>query len=298
MTAHNRPESVRTYCSHKIGWIGKKALQTEVGKKIFDSLYKSSVYSFLSSQISDFKNYKLIQEIKNQPMPKHLAVIMDGNRRFATEVGLSPTQGHYYGLDKLEILLDWCLEIGIKILTVYAFSTENFTRKSEEVKILMDLCDLQIKRAQKDERIHKKKVRVKLLGDIKVLPKELQQSVKQLEADTKDYKDYQFNIAFAYGGREEIVQAIKHIVDDVKNNDLSPDQITEKTVSNYLYTTGLPDPDLILRTSGEARISNFLLWQLAYSELYFTDVYWPAFQRTDFLKAIKDFQRRKRRYGK
>ncbi len=298
MKTHNRQESVKTYCSHKIGWIGKKALQTELGRRIFDSLYKSSAYSFLSSQISDFKNYKLLSEIKKQPIPKHLAVIMDGNRRFATQVGLSPAQGHYYGIDKLEQLLDWCLEIGVKILTVYAFSTENFTRKSDEVKLLMELCDLQIKRAQKDERIHKKKVRVKLLGDITVLPKELQKSVKELEEKTKHYSGYQFNIAFAYGGREEIVHAIKHIVDDVSNNTITPDQITEDTVSSYLYTTGLPDPDLILRTSGEARISNFLLWQIAYSELYFTDVYWPAFQRTDFLKAIKDYQRRKRRYGK
>jgi len=223
---------------------------------------------------------------------------MDGNRRFAKNLELTPEIGHLFGRDKIEEVLDWCLELDIKVLTVYAFSTENFNRNESEVKTLMNLCKQELDRAVKDSRIHKNKVRVRIIGHLESLPKETRKSAKDIMDTTAGYDNYFFNIALAYGGREEIIHAIQQIADDVKKDKLNIQDISQKTVSSYLYTNGLPDPDLILRTSGEERISNFLLWQLAYSELYFSDVFWPAFQKRDFLKAIRTYQKRKRRYGK
>ncbi len=162
----------------------------------------------------------------------------------------------------------------------------------------MRLCSEELNRACSDSRIHKNKVRVKIFGHLESLPDETRQYAKKIMQATKSYDQYFFNIALAYGGREEIVQAIKRIADSVKRGEMHVQEISEKTVSSYLYTNGIPDPDLILRTSGEERISNFLLWQLAYSELYFSDVYWPAFQKRDFLNAIQTYQKRKRRYGR
>ena len=223
---------------------------------------------------------------------------MDGNRRFAKSFGLSPKAGHLFGSDKIEDVLDWCFELGIDVLTVYAFSKENFNRSDDEVTTLMKLCKEELDKASKDSRIHKNKVKVKVIGDLEYLPDDIQQSAKEIVESTKDYDDHFFNIAMAYGGREEILEAIQRIAGDVKNGKLDIEEISQSTVSSYLYTNGLPDPDLILRTSGEERVSNFLLWQLAYSELYFSDVFWPAFQKRDFLKAIKTYQNRIRRYGK
>lgn len=223
---------------------------------------------------------------------------MDGNRRFAKNFELTPEAGHLFGRDKIEDVLDWCLELGIKVLTVYAFSTENFNRNESEVKTLMNLCKQELDKAAKDSRIHKNKVRVRVIGHIESLPEDTRQSAEYAMDATAKYDKYFFNIALAYGGREEIIHAIQEIAGDVKKGSLNVQDISQKTVSSYLYTNGLPDPDLILRTSGEERISNFLLWQLAYSELYFSDVFWPAFQKRDFLKAIRTYQKRKRRYGK
>ena len=223
---------------------------------------------------------------------------MDGNRRFAKSLDLAPEAGHIFGRDKIEEVLEWCFDLDIKVLTIYAFSTENFNRNDNEVKTLMNLCKQELERASKDSRIHKNKVKVNVIGYLESLPEDIKQSAYDIMDATKDYDGHFFNIAVAYGGREEIIQAIQKIADDVKKGDLELQNISESTVSSYLYTNGIPDPDLILRTSGEERISNFLLWQLAYSELYFSDVYWPAFQKRDFLKAIQTYQQRKRRFGK
>ena len=261
-------------------------------------IYNSDIYNYFSKKINEFKDLKLIEQIKQEPIPQHVAVIMDGNRRFATEFGLKPTAGYLLGRDKIEELLEWCFELGIKNLTVYAFSTENFKRNNEEVKTLMNLCKNELDKASKDSRIHKNQVRVRIIGQIEKLPQDVRENAKKIMEQTKKYNKHSFNIALAYGGRQEIIQAIQKIAKDVKNNKLKIEDIKESIVSKYLYTNGLPDPDLILRTSGEERISNFLLWQLAYSELYFSDVYWPAFQKRDFLKAIRNIQQRKRRYGK
>ncbi|MFH1100921.1 MAG: polyprenyl diphosphate synthase [Methanobacteriota archaeon] len=260
-------------------------------------MYRSNIYTFFSKKINEFRDYNLREEVKKLPIPKHVAIIMDGNRRFAQTFDLAPEIGHYLGRDKIEEVLEWCFDLGIPVLTVYAFSVENFNRRTEEVSTLMDLFRDELRKAKTDSRIHKNQVRIRVLGHLEMLPEDIRLSVDEVMDVTKQYKKYALNIAIAYGGREEIVHAIQRIAADVENKHLNIADISEKTVSSYLYTKGLPDPDLILRTSGEERISNFLLWQLAYSELYFSDVYWPAFQQRDFLRAIRTYQNRQRRFG-
>jgi len=268
-----------------------------MGKRMFAAIYRSSLYHFFSTKISEFVDIKLLEDIRHHPLPKHIAIIMDGNRRFARELGLSLEAGHLFGKEKIEEVLDWCFELGIPVLTVYAFSTENFKRSEREVKTLMSLLKQELDQAKEDSRIHRNKVRVRILGRLEALPKDIQQSAQSIMQMTRSYKTFNLNIALAYGGREEILQAIQHMASDIKKGKLKVKDISQNTVSSYLYTRGLPDPDLILRTSGEERISNFLLWQLAYSELYFCDVYWPALQKRDFLQAIRSYQKRKRRFG-
>jgi tritrans,polycis-undecaprenyl-diphosphate synthase [geranylgeranyl-diphosphate specific] len=274
------------------------AVKSSVLRKIGAMIYNSDAYNLVSKKISDFKDIKLLDETKQNPMPKHVAIIMDGNRRFAKDLGLKPEAGHQIGKEKIVEVLEWCFELGIKNLTIYAFSTENFYRSTDEVQTLMNLCKQELDKATKDSRIHKNQVRVRVIGHIESLPKDISESAKKIMQQTQKYDKYSFNIALAYGGREEIIQAIQKIAQDVKENKIQIEEIKEPIVSKYLYTNGIPDPDIILRTSGEERISNFLLWQLAYSELYFSDVYWPAFQKRDFLQAIRTVQKRQRRYGK
>ena len=298
MSIPTKKLSLKLIAGKKLNQLEEYALQSDTVRKIGTMVYTSSAYNFIVKKINEFRNLKLIEQIKENEVPKHLAIIMDGNRRFAKELGLPPNAGHIFGRDKLEEVLEWCFELGIKNLTVYAFSTENFDRDSNEVKALMNLCKNELKKAAKDSRIHKNQVRIRVIGRLDLLPEEISKAAQDIMEKTKDYNNYSLNIAIAYGGREEILQAIKKIASDVKENKLKIDDIKESIVSKYLYTNGLPDPDIILRTSGEERISNFLLWQLAYSELYFSDVYWPAFQKRDFLRAIKTCQERKRRFGK
>ena len=256
----------------------------------------------MSGIIADtaYKQYekRLVKEVMSEPVPHHIAIIMDGNRRFARELGLGTGDGHKEGRNKLEELLYWGLETGIKVLTVYAFSSENFTRNDEEIKELMQLFEENFYKVGDDERVHKHKIRIRALGMLNMLPSEVQKAIRYAEDKTKDYSDYQLNLAVAYSGREEIIQAIKEIAGQVKNGQMQVENIDQKTFSKFLYTADLPDPDLILRTSGEVRVSNFLLWQLAYSELYFVDVYWPGFRKIDFLRAIRSYQQRQRRYGR
>ncbi|MDI6855219.1 MAG: polyprenyl diphosphate synthase [Candidatus Thermoplasmatota archaeon] len=251
----------------------------------------------LSDSFSKVYERKLTEEILANPLPNHIAIIMDGNRRFAEKLGLKPIEGHVMGRDKLEEVLDWCLELGIKIVTVYALSTENIMRTAEELKALLELFTESFRKAGDDERVHRNKVRIKAIGRVDILPREVQESIKYAEDRTKEHENYYLNIAIAYGGREEIVQAVRGIANDVKVGKLDESSINEELISSYLYTKDLPDPDLILRTSGEERISNFLLWQLAYSELYFADVYWPELRKIDFLRAIRAYQHRQRRFG-
>jgi tritrans,polycis-undecaprenyl-diphosphate synthase [geranylgeranyl-diphosphate specific] len=183
------------------------------------------------------------------------------------------------------------------VLTVYAFSTENFKRSRQEVDTLMELFEQNFLKIASDERVHRNRIRVSVLGQKELLPDRVREAIRKAEETSKGYSDYFFNLAVAYGGREELVSAIISIVNDVEAGKVRTDLINEELVSSYLYTANLPDPDLVLRTSGEVRISNFLLWQLAYSELYFTDVYWPGLSFTEFLKAVRSYQLRKRRFG-
>ncbi|MGA9840332.1 MAG: polyprenyl diphosphate synthase [Thermoplasmata archaeon] len=222
---------------------------------------------------------------------------MDGNRRFAGARGMGVQDGHQAGRDTLEELLDWCLDVQVRILTVYALSTENFTRPPEELAGLMDLFDRALRDIATDPRVHHNQIRVRVIGNRTALPARVQEAIDIAENATRDYTAYQYNVALAYGGRDEIVHAIRALAREVRDQGLDPDTIDSETVARHLYTKDLPDPDLIFRTSGEERISNFLLWQSAYSELYFSDVMWPGLTRLDFLRAIRAFQLRRRRYG-
>ena len=249
------------------------------------------------STISQAREKRYLKLVQAEPMPEHIAIIMDGNRRFAESIGLTSIDGHEKGRDKLEELLTWCLELDIKIITVFAFSMENLNRDTEEVKNLLELFEKNFYLLGDDKRVHKHKIKITVLGELELLPKNIQKAINYAIEKTKDYDKYFLNLAIAYGGRQEITQAIKNIAKDAKDGQITPEDINEDLVSSYLYTSEFPDPDLVLRTSGEERVSNFLLWQLAYSELYFADVYWPGFSKLDFLKAIYSFQQRKRRYG-
>lgn len=242
---------------------------------------------------------KIDREVRAGVIPNHLAFIMDGNRRYAEEVLKDdPMEGHRLGREKLEQVLHWCLDLNIRVLTFYAFSTENFNREKHEVDYLMELLEQSLYSFADDSRIHEKKVGIRVIGDLDMLPDQVVEAIRYAEGKTKGYEDYTLNMAIAYGGRQDITQAVRSIAQDVVEGKMSLDDIDECTVARYMSTSGLPDPDLILRTSGELRLSNFLLWQMAYSELYFTDVYWPGFRYIDLLRAIRTYQQRKRRFGK
>jgi len=196
--------------------------------------------------------------------------------------------------------LDWCVELNIRTLTLFSFSTENFSRSQEEISELFKLFEKMLERVLKSDSIHKNKVRIRAIGRIETLPERLQELIHQVEDATKDYDAYYLNIAIAYGGRAEIIDAVKVIADKVKQGQMKTDEIDEHVIEANLYTAHLPfpDPDIIIRTSGESRLSNFLIWQSAYSELFLVDVYWPSFRKIDLMRAIRGFQMRQRRFGK
>jgi tritrans,polycis-undecaprenyl-diphosphate synthase [geranylgeranyl-diphosphate specific] len=240
----------------------------------------------------------LWRQIKGGPKPQHIGVILDGNRRFARGKGIEATKGHVFGADKVDDLLRWCWKLNIKIITLYAFSTENFNRSEKEVETLMKLLAEKIKQFQEAPDIKKNRVRIRVIGRLEYLPKELNEEIAKLEEATKDYENFFLNVAISYGGRAEIVDAVKKIARQIEKREIVVDEIDEELLARNLYTVGIPDPDLIIRTSGEERLSGFLLWQSAYSELYFTEVFWPAFRMIDLWRAIRIYQQRERRYGK
>lgn len=228
-------------------------------------------------------------------IPRHIAIIMDGNRRWAKEKGLDYRLGHKEGAKVLEEAVRYAKVVGIKYITVYAFSTENWKRSQEEVGALMLLLKTYLEDYAK--RADTENIKVKVLGDIGALSEGLQKSIRKCEERTKDNDGITFCIGLNYGGRDEIVKAIKAIAMDVKNGDLEIESIDEKVVTNNLYTAGIPDPDLVIRTSGELRTSNFLPWQIVYSEFLFLDKYWPDFSEEDIDNAIKVYQMRNRKFG-
>lgn len=225
------------------------------------------------------------------PAPNHIAIIMDGNGRWAQRRGLMRVEGHRRGAVSLKEAIKSCLELGIKYLTVYAFSTENWKRPKEEVGFLMNLLSSTIDR--EIDELNKNKIRLRFFGRLNMLPQKLRDKIKSAESGTRENQMLNLNIMLSYGGRAEIVDAIKSIV---KNHDKS-DKINEELVSRSLYTAGLPDPDLLIRTAGEMRISNFMLWQLAYTELWVTKVLWPDFRKKHLLEAVRDYNKRTRKFG-
>ncbi|MCL5880973.1 MAG: polyprenyl diphosphate synthase [Candidatus Thermoplasmatota archaeon] len=239
----------------------------------------------------------LLDEVKGGTIPNHIGIITDGNRRYARSLGLSENEGHVKGKQKLEEVLEWCMEVGVKIVTVYGFSTENFQRDRKEVDFLFHLINDALLDLLDDQRIYKNRIRVRIIGEKSRLPAFLTDTIALVERTTNGFNDFKFNLAIGYGGREEIISAIKRMYNEIQAGKFSIDDVTEARFREYLYDRELPDPDLIFRTSGEERISNFLLWQSAYSELYFSDVNWPELKKGDFLKAILSYQKRKRRYG-
>lgn len=232
---------------------------------------------------------------ENTYLPKHIAIIMDGNRRWARERGLNVSDGHKRGAETLENIARYCNNIGIKHLTVYAFSTENWKRAKEEVGALMNILRFYLDKFSK--QADTENMRIKVLGDVTALDNGIQKSIASAIERTKNNTGLTFNIALNYGGRAEILKAIKDIAKDVKDGVINIDDISESIVDSKLYTAGQPDPDLLIRTSGEIRTSNFLPWQLVYSEFYFVQKYWPDFNETDIDEAIKVYQKRNRKFG-
>ena len=253
------------------------------------------------SVIGAYKLYEkwLWYQVKNGERLEHIAIILDGNRRWANENELNPWLGHKKGAETVEQLLDWCEELNVKLITLYTFSTENFRRKPDEIDEIMKITEEKFRKLITDERIHKNKVHVKVIGRTNLLPESLQQLIADVEKATAHYDNQFLNFAIAYGGRAEIVDAARVIAEKVKAGEMEPHDIQESTFEKFLYTSHMPkqEPDLIIRTSGEERLSGFLLWQSAYSELVFLDVYWPDFRLIDLLRSMRTFQKRKRRFG-
>ena len=228
-------------------------------------------------------------------LPEHIAIIMDGNRRWAKEKNLEVKQGHYAGAENLEKIAQYANKIGIKYMTVYAFSTENWKRSENEVKALMMILKNYIEKLL--ERTSANNIKINILGDISRLEIGLQNSINKIIDKTKNNTGLTLNIAFNYGGRAEILRATKQIAEEVHEGKLDLEKIDEKCIENHLYTKGQPDPDILIRTSGEIRISTFLLWQLAYTEFIFIDKYWPDFNENDIEESIRIFQKRHRKFG-
>ncbi len=236
-------------------------------------------------------------------LPNHLGMIMDGNRRFARQAGFaSALAGHRLGADKLHEVLHWCHEVGVPVMTVWCFSLENFQRSTQEVEDLLGLFEDKTREMADGGQVHEHRIRVRFIGRLELLPESLRREIRRVEEATCGYDRLQLNIAMAYGGREEIADAFRrHIkagLDDGKDVDEVLRGLDANSITSYLYTSGQPEPDLILRTSGEVRLSGFLLWQSAYSEFYFSDTNWPAFREIDFLRALRSYDERQRRYGK
>ena len=235
-------------------------------------------------------------DLEKEKLPRHVAVIMDGNGRWAKRQGLPRIMGHKRGVDVLKDLLRCCRDWGIQALTAYAFSTENWGRPLEEVEFLMTLFE-RVLRKELQEMLEEN-VQIRFVGDLEALPPSLQSEIERSMAETRSNRGIRFTVATNYGGRQEILHACRAIAEQVKQGLLQPEEIDKEIFERHLYTAGMSDPDLLIRTSGEMRISNFLLWQMAYAEIYITDSLWPDFNRTEFHRALAAYQQRERRFGK
>jgi len=245
---------------------------------------------------------RLEAEVLGRRVPQHVGIILDGNRRWARAQGLrDPIEAYRVGAEKLDEVLAWCADLGIPAVTLWAFSTENLTRAPEEVHGLLSVVEAKLNAVADDPRIHRRRVRVRVVGKLDLLPDSMLAAARRAESATAQYGDLALTFALAYGGRQEIADAVRRLIGDRAKQGASIEEIVESVsqeeIGRYLYTAELPDPDLIIRTSGEVRMSGFLLWQSAYSEFYFCDVHWPAFRKIDFLRAIRSYQQRDRRFG-
>ena len=254
-------------------------------------------WSFVS-RLDRIRTRRQRDRITKGSLPEHISIIMDGNRRFAWNMSLGAQIGHRHGKEKLKEVMEWVLDLGVPYLTVYALSTENLSsRDQEELESLYDLYVTGLNEISEDPKIHSRKVKVRVAGRLDLLPKRVREAISNAEEKTSNYSSFTFTVCLAYGGREEIVDAVKEVARDHASGKLELEQINTEEISNRLYDAEIPDPDLVIRTSGEERVSNFLLWQIAYSELYFTDVHWPSFSKSVLFEAIETFQMRRRRFG-
>lgn len=245
---------------------------------------------------------RLAREVARHPRPRHVGIILDGNRRHGRALGITEPRSIYgLGADRLDAVLEWCVELDIPTVTLWVFSTDNFRRSPAEVSGILASVETKLTALARDPAVHRRRVRVRAIGCLGLLPQPVLEAIAAAERATAEYDGLELNIAVAYGGRQEIADAVRALLADI-NGPVTTlaeaiERITPEAIGAHLYTAGLPDPDLIIRTSGEVRLSGFLLWQSAHSEFYFTDVLWPAFRKIDFLRAIRSYQQRRRRYG-
>ncbi|MEA2780104.1 MAG: short-chain Z-isoprenyl diphosphate synthase [Rhodospirillaceae bacterium] len=274
------------------------ATNADVGIMPADALRRAAVWA-----IYGLYERHLLWHVRRAPVPRHVGLILDGNRRFARRRNLTdPREIYGAGAEKLDDLLEWCAELAIPAITLWVFSTDNFERSPEEISGILAAVETKLGLLAKDPQIHRQRVRVRAVGRLELLPGPTLAAVRAAEAATAAYDGMQLTIAAAYGGRQEITDAVQAFLREQQKSGKMLDeviaQVTPETISRYLYAPDLPDPELIIRTSGEIRLSGFLLWQSAYSEFYFTDVFWPALRKIDFLRAVRSFQQRRRRFGR
>jgi short-chain Z-isoprenyl diphosphate synthase len=274
-----------------------------VGRFAYRWVASTVIGQVLVSQLYRLYQTRLLNQVRARPLPRHVAIILDGNRRYARRQNLTDPRTIYAAAaEKLDELLIWCADLSISAVTLWVFSTENLHRRPEEVSYILEAVESKLTALARDPRIHSHKIRVRAMGRLDLLPPSTLAAVRAAELATAGYDDIRLTIAAAYGGRQEIVDAIQALLRDLDRQGQSIAEaigmITPEAIGRYLYAPDLPDPDLIIRTSGEIRLSGFLLWQSAYSEFYFTDVFWPAFRKIDFLRAVRAFQQRERRFGR
>lgn len=272
--------------------------------KVCAALRAASLQSWMQARVYSEYERRLEEEIRARRLPEHVAIIMDGNRRYARKIGISTEAGYAYGADTTERVIEWCFEIGVKQLTLYAFSIENFSRTPEEIETLFKLMQVEFEKLSEDERIHEHGVRVRAIGNVNLLPEAVREAIQKAERATERYNKFRLFVAVAYSGRMEIVDAVRIIANRVKSGLLKPEEITEETISRHLYISELegeasdsgakPSVDLIIRTGGELRLSNFVPWEALGNEcaVYFCAPYWPEFRRVDLLRAIRTYQER------
>jgi tritrans,polycis-undecaprenyl-diphosphate synthase [geranylgeranyl-diphosphate specific] len=229
-------------------------------------------------------------------VPKHIGIVMDGNRRFSKRLMMKPWKGHEWGAKKVEQLFEWCKELGIKELTLYTFSVQNFNRPKKEYDYLMDLFRKEFDKLKEDPKIYDNKIRINIIGRIWMFPKDVQERLKDIMERTKEHDNYIVNFAMAYGGREEVMDAVKKLAEQIKNGEVDIENINEESFARNLYMQD--EPEMIIRTGGEKRTSNFLLWQSHYAEWFFLEKMWPEFEKEDLIECINEFCERERRFGK